>query len=83
MCFLVDDKMCIGINEDKLMARIHPEEYEKLLQLKGAGPMDFTKKPMKGFLYIQPEGYAKKNDLQKWIDCCLEYNPIAKSSKKK
>lgn len=48
VCFMVDDKMCIGIIKDDLMVRIDPENQDKFLQEKGCRMMDFTQRPMKG-----------------------------------
>jgi TfoX/Sxy family transcriptional regulator of competence genes len=83
ICYLVNDKMCAGIVNNKLMARLDPEYTDKALGLKGATLMDFTGKTMKGFLFIEPEGTDMEKDLEYWIDLCLEFNPRAKSSKKK
>ena len=83
ICFLVDEKMCLGVIKDDLMIRIDPENQDKFLQEKGCRPMDFTKRPMKGFLYVGPEGIDMDDDLNKWVKRCLEFNPRAKSSKKK
>lgn len=83
LCFMVDDKMCIGIVKDDLMARISPETYEKALSEPGCRPMDFTGRPMKGFVMIEPSGMDMDEDLEKWVQRCLDFNPFAKSSKKK
>ena len=83
LTFMVDDKMCVGIVKDNLMARIDPEIYEEALQRPGCREMDFTKRPMKGFVSVGPEGYELDEDLEYWIDLALEYNPRAKSSKRK
>lgn len=83
LCYMIDDKMCIGIVKNELMARIDPEKFDELLKQKGARIMDFTKKPMKGFIFISPEGIDMDSDLEFWIAECLEFNPKAKSSKKK
>lgn len=45
--------------------------------------MDFTKRPMKGYLFVEPEGFDFEEDLEFWIDKCLAFNPEAKSSKKR
>ena len=45
--------------------------------------MDFTGRAMKGFVYISPEGIDLDDDLDYWINLALEFNPSAKSSKKK
>jgi hypothetical protein len=83
LCYMVDDKMCIGIIKDNLMARVGPDFYEEALGLEGAREMDFTKRPMKGYVYIGPDGIDMEDQLEFWIDKCLAYNPLAKSSKKK
>ena len=83
LCFMVDDKMCIGIIKDELMARIDPKEEATLLRKKASRKMDFTGRPMKGYLSIAPEGIDGDSNLQFWIERCLEFNPKAKSSKKK
>ncbi len=83
LCFMVDDKMCIGIVKESLMARIDPEEEDDLLSKEGSKPMDFTGRPMKGYLFIEPEGVDMDEDLDFWVEKCLDFNPKAKSSKKK
>ncbi|QNL22873.1 TfoX/Sxy family protein [Hyphobacterium sp. CCMP332] len=82
ICFMVNDKMCIGVIKNDLMARVDPEENDKLVKKNGARPMDFTKRPMKGYIYVEPKGIDNDQDLEYWINQCLIYNPKAKSSKK-
>lgn len=83
LCFMIDDKMCIGIVKEDFMARIDPELAEQVEKLTGCRPMDFTGKRMKGYYYVAPEGVDAQNDLAYWIDLCLQFNPIAKASKKR
>ncbi len=83
LCFMVDDKMCVGITKDHLMARIGEEAYENALTRTGCMPMDFTGRPMKGFVFINEAGYDLDTDLEYWVQLCLDFNPLAKSSKKK
>jgi len=80
---MVNDKMCVGILNDELMARIDPAVYESVLERKGCREMDFTGRPMKGFVFIGPEGTKLKKDLEYWINLALDFNKKAKSSKKK
>ena len=82
LCFMVDSKMCVGVVKSRLMARIDPEIYEEVLSRRGCREMDFTGKPMRGFVFIEPEGIDMDNDLNYWIQLCLDFNPKAKSSKK-
>ncbi|MEO0898024.1 MAG: TfoX/Sxy family protein [Bacteroidota bacterium] len=83
LCFMVDDKMCVGIVKEDLMARVGPETYEKAAQRLGARPMDFTKRPMKGYAFVSPEGTDMDQDLDDWVQMCLDFNPLAKASKKR
>jgi TfoX/Sxy family transcriptional regulator of competence genes len=83
LCYMVDDKMCIGVVKEKLMARIDPEVYEEALSKPGCHEMDFTGRPMKGFVFVEPLGIDRDEDLDYWVEMCLDFNPRAQSSKKK
>ena len=89
LLFKVDEKMLCGIHIDKkfgdslLMARIGEEIYEKELENDKCLPMDFTGRPMKGYIFVTPQGFDSEDDLSYWIDLCLAFNPKAKASKKK
>lgn len=83
LTFMVDEKMCVGIIKEDLMARIDPELYTDALTKNGCREMDFTGRPMKGYVMISPEGIDMDADLEYWINLALEFNPKAKSSKKK
>lgn len=83
LCFMVNDKMCVGVVKDNLMVRIDPSFYESALTRKGCREMDFTGRPMKGFAFVEPEGIIYDKELDYWVQLCLDFNPKAKSSKKK
>ncbi|MGH9820536.1 MAG: TfoX/Sxy family protein [Pyrinomonadaceae bacterium] len=80
MCFMVDDKMCVCLRDDRLMCRVGPEKYEEAVERNGAEPMIHGKRQMKGFVFVQPEGYNAKKDFEYWIKLCLEFNKVAKPS---
>ncbi len=82
LVFMVDDKMCVGIVKEDLMARIDPDIHSKAITKKGCRTMDFTQRPMKGYVFVNPEGVDMDEDLEYWINLALKYNPRAKSSKK-
>jgi TfoX/Sxy family transcriptional regulator of competence genes len=83
LCFMVNDKMCIGVNQDEIMCRIDPDLYDEAVERNGARPMDFTGRPMKGYVFVSEDGIKKKSDFDYWIKHCLEFNKKAKASKKK
>ena len=82
LTFMVNGKMCIGVLKDDLMARIDPGVYETALRKKGCREMNFTGKPMKGFVFVGPLGTSNKKDLEYWLDLALDFNKYARSSKK-
>lgn len=82
LCFMVEGKMCVGVDKSRLMARIDPDGYEAALRGKGCVPMDFTGRPLRGFVFIDPAGLATDTDLNHWLKLALAFNPKAKSSKK-
>ena len=83
LTFMVNDKMCLGILQDDLMVRLDPGVYEAALERKGCREMDFTGRPMKGFVFVDDEGTKGKRDLDYWVGLALDFNKRAKASKKK
>ena len=81
LAFMVNDKMCVGIIKDDLMARIDPEIYEEALEKHGCREMDFTHRPMKGYVMISSEGTDRQKDLVFWVGHAIDFNKKAKASK--
>ncbi|NCQ11330.1 MAG: TfoX/Sxy family protein [Bacteroidetes bacterium] len=87
LIFMVNEKMCIGVDtdrkscHDRLMVRVRKNAYENLLKKKGCREMDFTGKPMKGFLFIYPDGFDTETDLDFWVKQALDFNKDIKKSK--
>lgn len=83
LTFMVNDKMCVGIIKDEMMCRIDPELHETVVEKNGCRTMDFTKRPMKGFVMIDDTGMKTAKDFDYWIQLSLDYNKKAKASKKR
>jgi TfoX/Sxy family transcriptional regulator of competence genes len=83
ICYMVNDKMCIGVVKDEMMCRIDPDKMEEALGRHGCREMDFNGKPMKGYVFVDETGIKNRVELNYWINLCLEFNPKAKSSRKK
>lgn len=73
IAFMLSGNMCCGVVNDTLMARVGPEQYEKALENPYAREMDFTGKPMKGFIYVAPAGIKSKKDLSAWVQLCISF----------
>lgn len=80
---MVNGKMCVGIFKDELMCRIDPEKRDEALERIGCHEMEFTGRPMKGFVLVSSQGMKSQKDFDYWINLALEYNKIAKPSRRK
>ena len=68
IAFLLGGNMCCGVIGDDLIVRLDPGQAERLLAFEsGARPMDFTGRPMRGWLYVAPEAVAEDADLETWV----------------
>ena len=83
LTFMLNDKMCVGILKDELMCRIDPSIHEEMIEKQGCRTMDFSVRPMKGYILIEDTGMQSQKDFDFWIDLAFEFNAKAKSSKKK
>jgi TfoX/Sxy family transcriptional regulator of competence genes len=83
LTFMYNDKMCVGIIKDELMCRIDPVLHEESVKKIGCRTMDFTSRPMKGYILIDENGLKSQKDFDYWINLSIDFNKRAKSSKKK
>ena len=80
LIFMVNDKMCVGLDidkntgKDRLMVRVGKAKHDQLIFKKGSREMDFTGKSMRGFLFIDPDGFDNEDDLDFWIEKALYFN---------
>jgi TfoX/Sxy family transcriptional regulator of competence genes len=68
LCFLLRGNMCCGVVGDTLMVRVGPEAYESSLALPHAREMDFTGRPLRGMVYVAPDGLRNARALGEWLE---------------
>ncbi len=73
LCFMVRGHMCCAVEKADFMLRVGPEEYAAALKHKHARPMDFTGRPLTGFIYVAPAGVKTKRDLARWIGMGVDF----------
>ena len=83
VAFMVKDRMCVGITKNDLMVRVTDARYEKALKMPHAREMNFTGKPLRGFVYVGREGTKNSRSLQKWLKMGVEFAMTAKKKPKK
>ncbi len=65
--------MCCGVIGDELVVRVDPDGADDALGQSEARPMDFTGRPMKGWVMVAPGGFRTADALTSWVDRALEY----------
>ena len=85
LCFLLNGNMTCGCDtQHGLSVRVGSEQHEKTLKLKHCRQMDITGVPMKGLVFVDPEGYKTRAGLAKWIERGLSFtSTLPKKTKKK
>jgi TfoX/Sxy family transcriptional regulator of competence genes len=68
LCYTIGGNMAVGVTGEDLMVRMDPDAGDAALAEPGARPMDFTGRPMRGFLYVGPEGTRTARSLERWVD---------------
>ena len=73
IAFFIGGNMACGVSGDTLMVRVGPARYEAALGRQHARPFDMTGRPMKGWVGVDPEGYASDESLVSWIRQGVEF----------
>jgi len=67
LTFMVGGHMCCGVHGDELIVRLHPDDEHTALARPHARAMDFTARPMRGFVTVAPDG-LKGQALRHWVE---------------
>lgn len=73
IAFMLHGNMCVGVHTDDLMARVGLEQFDEAVALPGARIMDFTKRPMKGWITVEPRGFETDEALAGWVARCVRF----------
>lgn len=73
LSFMLNGNMCCGVLKDELVVRVGPDAYEDSVTQQYARPMDFTGRPLKGWVYIAPEGFGEDEELDTWVERGIEF----------
>jgi len=73
IAFLHRGLMFVGVSGNKLMARVGQENYQDSLGRKHVREMDFTGKPMQGYVYVEAPGTTSEEQLNFWLQRCKQF----------
>ena len=71
--FLLGGRMCCGVIGDDLVIRVGPQGYQQAVGEPHARPMDFTGRPLRGFVYVAPAGYQSDKALMRWVQRAIAF----------
>ncbi len=73
LAFMSCGHMFVGILGETLMARVGPDDYEAVLNRPHVRKMDFTGKPMRGYVFVDPPGFEDDATLNTWVASCRRF----------
>ncbi len=79
---MVDKKMCITAGADRIMCRINPAIHEEAIKRKGCSTVIMRGREYKGYVHVNDESLKNEKDFDYWIQLALDYNKIARASRK-
>jgi hypothetical protein len=72
LCFLLRGNILVGVRRDSLIARLGEAEASKALTKSYVTQMG-TRRPMKGWVIIGPDGIDNDRQLASWIEKAVEF----------
>ena len=73
LCFLMNGNMVVGVSKNELLVRFGADQHDEVMRLKHVRPMDFTKKPMRGYAFVGPKAFDSDAELEAWVERCARF----------
>jgi TfoX/Sxy family transcriptional regulator of competence genes len=73
LCFMLHGNMFAGMESERVMLRVGACRFEAALARPGAGPMDFTGRPMTGFVFVDSSAVESDVSLHNWLQEAIGY----------
>ena len=80
--FFVDGKVCIAVKGEELLVRLPPDRHGELQEMQNTRELS-PGGGMKGYFWVEPNGYTTRAQWTYWVEEALAYNPLAKASPRK
>ncbi|WP_329312930.1 MULTISPECIES: TfoX/Sxy family protein [unclassified Streptomyces] len=73
LSFLKGGNMSVGVVGDELIARVGADRTEEALARPEARPMDFTGRPMRGWVTVSGPALAEDSVLRHWVTASIDF----------
>ena len=74
LTFMIRGHMACGVHKETMMVRLSESEAEEVLAEPHVREMDITGRPMRGFLFIEPDGVRTHEDVERWVGRAVAFN---------
>lgn len=83
LTFMVAGRMCVGVDGRDLLLRLGPEDAARALDEPHVRPMDFTGRPVRGFVFVSPPAFRSRALLARWIERAVVYAEATSPAEKR
>lgn len=84
IAFLLDGKMFCGVVKNDLMLRLGPVRYDDALAEPHVRVMDFTGRPMHGYVFVGPAATRTAQAIKPWLHQALAFvGPLPRKPSRK
>lgn len=73
LCFMLNRNMVCGVVNNDFMVRVGPDNYKEALTRPHTRVMDFTGRPMTGYVFVDGDGVERKESLTQWVELGVSY----------
>lgn len=73
LAFLLDGRMFCGVLGDELLARVGPDAHDATMARPHVRIMDFTDRPMRGYVFVGPGALSTFAQLERWVNDCVAH----------
>jgi hypothetical protein len=73
ICFFINGNALAGVWKDRLIARLGPDEGEEAMREPHVRAFDITRRPMRNWVAVEPEGIEDDDQLKAWIERAAKF----------
>jgi TfoX/Sxy family transcriptional regulator of competence genes len=71
--FLLNGNMLVGVWKDSMIVRLGPDESDGALKETHVREFDITRKPMKGWIMVEPDGVEDESQVKEWVQRATKF----------
>jgi hypothetical protein len=73
LCFMMNGHMLVGVWKDSLIVRLGVDQSQEALLEPHVRRLDIKRKPMKGWIVVEPEGVADEAAAKMWVQRAVKF----------